>query len=176
MRFIPTPIAGMVEVEPSPHGDERGLFARTYDADIFAAAGLHTDWPQCNTSWNRDYGTLRGMHLQRGDAPEVKLVRCTAGRAFDVVLDLRPQSPTFRRWAAVELCATKRNAVYIPAGCAHGFLTLMDGTELFYQMGARYVGGMADGVRWDDPTFDVEWPFAPIVINDRDRSWPDFRG
>lgn len=175
MRFVPTELPGVYVIEPQPHVDERGFFARTWCRDAFAAAGLHADWVQCNVSYNRRAGTLRGMHWQAPPHEEVKLVRCTAGAAYDVVLDLRPDSPTFKRWVAVELTATNRRAVYVPAGCAHGFQTLVDDTELFYQMGARYHPESARGVRWDDPAFGIVWPpCAQRVISARDRSYPDF--
>ncbi|MGE5548214.1 MAG: dTDP-4-dehydrorhamnose 3,5-epimerase [Solirubrobacterales bacterium] len=175
MRIEATRIPGVMVVEVSPHADDRGLFARTFDAALFAAAGLPTEWPQCNTSWNPRRGTLRGMHYQAEPGPEPKLVRCTRGRIFDVAVDLRPGSPTFRSWVGTELSADRRNALYVPPGCAHGFLTLEDGAEVFYQMGAAYVPDLARGVRWNDPAFAIEWPFAPALIGERDAAYPDFR-
>jgi dTDP-4-dehydrorhamnose 3,5-epimerase len=175
MRFVPTPIPGVVVVEPEPRADDRGFFARTWCRDEFAAAGLAADWAQCNVSFNRRAGTLRGMHWQAAPHEEVKLVRCTAGAAYDVVLDVRRDSPTFGKWVAVELTAANRKAVYIPGGLAHGFQTLADGTELFYHMGSVYVPGAARGVRWDDPAFGIEWPPCENrVIAPRDLSFPDF--
>ncbi|MEI6559129.1 MAG: dTDP-4-dehydrorhamnose 3,5-epimerase [Rhodospirillaceae bacterium] len=174
MQLHPTALEGVLEIRVTPFGDERGLFARTYDEAIFAAAGLPTRWPQCNTSWNRARGTLRGMHYQAEPHPEPKLVRCTRGRVFDVAVDLRPGSPGFCRWAGVELSAGARNALYIPAGFAHGFLTLEDDSEVFYQMGESYVPGLARGVRWNDPAFAIVWPAQPDVLSERDAAYPDF--
>ena len=139
-----------------------------------AEAGLSTAWPQCNTSWNPRRGTLRGMHYQENPRPEPKLVRCTRGRVFDVALDLRPHSPTFKAWVGVELSADSRAALYIPPGCAHGFLTLEDGCEVFYQMGESYVPELARGVRWNDPAFAIAWPIEPTLIGERDATYPDF--
>jgi dTDP-4-dehydrorhamnose 3,5-epimerase len=174
MELQSTALAGAFLVEVTAIPDSRGLFARTYDAERFAAAGLPTNWPQSNVSWNRLRGTLRGMHYQAEPRPEPKLVRCTRGAVFDVAVDLRPGSPTLRRWIAVELSAARHNALYIPAGLAHGFLTLEDDCEVFYQMGESYDAELARGVRWNDPAFAIEWPFAPAVISDRDASFPDF--
>ena len=174
MRLHETAVAGAMLVEIEPYADARGLFARTYDEAQFAAAGLPTRWPQCNTSWNARRATLRGLHYQGAPRPDPKLVRCTRGRVFDVAVDLRPESPSFRRWAGVELSAERRNALFIPAGCAHGFLTLEDDSELFYQMGEVYIPDLARGARWNDSTFAIAWPIAPEVIDARDAAWPDF--
>lgn len=175
MRFLPTELLGVFIVEPELREDDRGFFARTWCREEFAAAGLVTDWVQCNVSFNRRAGTLRGMHWQAAPHEEVKLVRCTMGAAFDVVLDLRRDSPSFKRWLGVEVTAENRRAVYIPAGCAHGFQTLTDATELFYHMSALYHPEAARGVRWDDPAFGIIWPPCPErVIAPRDRSFPDF--
>jgi len=175
MRLEATSIPGVMLIEVDAHRDERGLFARTYDEATFVAAGLPTRWPQCNTTWNPRRGTLRGLHFQAAPHPEPKLMRCTQGRIFDVAVDLRPDSPTFTRWLTTELAAERRNALYIPAGCAHGFLTLEDNCEVLYQMGEVYVPELVRGVRWNDPAFAIAWPFAPAMINARDASWPDFR-
>lgn len=175
MRLLATEIDGLRLVDPTVHADERGLFARTFDAATFSKAGLPVEWPQCNTSFNHRRGTLRGMHYQLAHAPEPKLVRCTQGRVFDVAVDLRPASPTFKRWFGVELAAEKRNALFIPAGLAHGFMTLEDRSEVFYQMGANYVANAAAGVRWNDPAFAIDWPFEPVVMAERDRDYPDFK-
>jgi dTDP-4-dehydrorhamnose 3,5-epimerase len=174
MRFLPTELPGVLVIEVEPRADERGLFARTYCREEFRAHGLCTDWVQCNVSVNARVGTLRGLHWQAAPHEEVKLVRCTSGAAFDVVVDLRPGSPTFRKWVGVELTAETRRAVYIPGGCAHGFQTLADGTELFYQMSAPYVPESARGARWDDPALGVVWPAcASRVIGPRDLAFPD---
>jgi dTDP-4-dehydrorhamnose 3,5-epimerase len=173
MRFVPTELPGVVVIEPDRRADDRGFFARTWCEREFAARGLAAAWVQCNVSFNRKAGTLRGLHYQADPHPEAKLVRCTMGAAFDVVADLRPDSPTYRRWAAVELTADNRRMVYVPAGCAHGFQTLCDDTELFYQMSETYYPELARGVRWDDPALGVEWPAcADRVISDRDRNLP----
>ena len=174
MKIRPTALMGMMMVSPTVNADERGLFARTYDAATFAAAGLPTLWPQCNTSSNRRKGTLRGLHYQAEPRPDPKLVRCTRGRIFDVVVDLRKGSPSFRHWDGVELSEDNRGALAIPAGCAHGFLTLEDDCEVFYMMGEVYVPELARGVRWNDPAFAIRWPAEPAVITERDANWPDF--
>ena len=174
MQIEATTIPGVMHVRPDAHSDERGLFARTYDADNFAAAGLPTTWPQCNISWNQYRATLRGMHFQRRPHGEPKLVRCTRGRVFDVAVDLRPESPCFRDWIAVELAYERRNALFIPAGCAHGFITLEDDCELLYMMGHVFVPELSAGVRWNDPAFGIKWPFEPITMSERDAIWPDF--
>lgn len=168
MKFVPTAISGAFVVEVDARSDERGLFARTFDAKSFADQGLVPVYPQCNVSQNHKRGTLRGMHYQADPRPEIKLVRATRGRVFDVALDLRRDSPTYLKWASVELDATRHNAFYIPAGCAHGFLTLEDDCELFYQMSEVYVPELARGVRWDDPAFAIAWPFTPSVFSERD--------
>lgn len=174
MEIRPTTLMGVMVVSVMAHTDERGLFARTYDAEVFAAAGLPTEWPQCNTSWNARRGTLRGLHFQAPPCPDPKIVRCTRGRIFDVAVDLRTDSPTFRQWISAELSAANRDSLAIPSGCAHGFLTLDDDCEVFYMMGAVYVPGLARGVRWNDPAFAINWPAQPLTISERDASWPDF--
>jgi len=174
MRFQPTAIAGAFVVDVTEGHDERGMFARTFCADTFAQQGLASSFPQCNVSLNHKRGTLRGLHYQLAPGEEVKLVRAVRGRVFDVAVDLRPDSPTFRQWASVELDAALRNAFYIPAGCAHGFLTLQDDSELFYQMSQVYQPDLARGLRWDDPAFAIEWPFAPAVISQRDAALGTF--
>lgn len=174
MQFLPTELAGAFVIEPESLTDERGLFARTYCRDEFAAHGLNTSWMQCNVSYNRLKGTLRGMHWQADPHGEVKLVRCTRGAAFDVIVDMRPASPTYRKWVGVELSADSRRAVYIPAGFAHGFQTLTDETELFYQMSAFYHPESARGARWDDPLLAINWPAEERrIIAARDLAFPD---
>ena len=175
MKISPTALPGVMIVSATTNKDERGLFARTYDAAAFAAAGLPTQWPQCNISWNARKGTLRGMHFQAAPRPDPKLVRCTRGRIFDVAVDLRPDSPTFRRWTGVELSEDNRDALAIPAGCAHGFMTLEDGSEVLYMMGEVYVPELASGVRWNDPAFTIKWPDEPATMSEKDMRWPDFR-
>src|SRR5215831_9093940 len=163
MQLKRTSIAGLFEVEAVVHEDERGAFARTYDRNVFERAGLPTSWPQCNTSWNRRRGTLRGMHWQTAPKEEPKLVRCTAGSVFDVAVDLRRGSTTYLNWFGVELSASRRNALFIPAGFAHGFITLSDDSEVYYQMGAAYDSALQRGARWNDPSFAIAWPLGPAV-------------
>jgi dTDP-4-dehydrorhamnose 3,5-epimerase len=174
MQFQATELPGVVVVRTDMHVDGRGRFARTFDANEFAGAGLPTTWPQCNTSLNPRRGTLRGMHFQAPPRSDPKLVRCTRGRVFDVAVDLRPDSRTFRRWYSVELTYANLLALLIPIGCAHGFLTLADDSEVFYMMGERYAPELARGIRWNDPTFAIVWPFDPVTMSDRDATWPDF--
>jgi dTDP-4-dehydrorhamnose 3,5-epimerase len=176
MVFRETPLPGTWVVDPEPATDERGDFARTYDADEFAARGLEMEVAQCSTSRNLRWGTLRGLHYQVGDHAERKLVRCTAGAVYDVVVDLRRESPTHTHWHAVELSSRRRNAIYIPRGVAHGFQTLVDGSELLYMIDRRYEPGAARGVRWDDPAFAIEWPAPPAdrIISARDLAFEDY--
>lgn len=174
MQLKRTAIEGLIQVEVTLREDERGAFARTYDEETFAKAGLPTHWPQCNTSFNRKRGTLRGMHFQAAPKEEPKLVRCTAGSVFDVGVDLRPDSPTYLKWFGIELSAARRNAFFIPAGFAHGFLTLEDYTEVYYQMGESYDAALQRGVRWNDPTFGIIWPFSPVVIAPRDAEYASY--
>jgi len=174
MQLKSTPIPGLIEVQATLYEDERGVFARTYDEELFSHADLPTSWPQCNTSWNNRRGTLRGMHWQAAPKEEFKLVRCTAGRVYDVAVDLRRESPTYLNWFGLELSASWRNALFIPAGFAHGFLTLSDNSEVYYQMGAAYDSALRRGARWNDPLFAIAWPFEPAVISERDAGFPDY--
>jgi dTDP-4-dehydrorhamnose 3,5-epimerase len=173
--FTETPI-GAVVIDPERLSDERGFFARSYCAREFEAHGLDPRVAQCNISWNPRRGTLRGMHFQRPPHAEAKLVRCTAGALWDVALDLRPGSPTFCRHFGVELSAGNRRMLYLPEGFAHGYQTLADDTEVFYQVSAAYAPDHGGGVRWDDPAFGIAWPLPVTMIADRDRTYPDFRG
>lgn len=176
MNLSETPLAGVWVVEPERIGDERGWFARTFDAEVFAAHGLDTTVVQANASFNARRGTLRGMHLQSDPHGEPKLVRCVRGAVYDVAVDLRPDSPTYCRWHAVELRADEGTAFFLPRGIAHGFQTLSDDCELHYLMGAPYVPGAASGVRWDDPAFAIDWPDPGVerTIADKDLAFPDF--
>ena len=174
MRFIETRIPGTFVVELEARSDARGFFARSWCRDEFRAAGLDADLAQCNISYNAARGTLRGMHYQAAPHGEAKLVRCTAGAIHDVVVDLRPDSPTFRQWLAVELSAGNHRMLYVPEGLAHGFQTLEDGSEVFYQMSVPYHAASACGVRWDDPAFGIAWPLADPLLSERDRAYPDF--
>ena len=163
-----------MEVLPEPNQDERGFFARTWCQKEFEAHGLNSRLVQCNLSGNTREGTLRGMHYQVEPYAEAKLVQCTRGKIYDVVLDLRPDSTTYKEWIGKTLSAEEHGMLYIPEGCAHGFLTLTDETEVFYQMSEFYKPEAARGVRWNDPAFQIVWPAAVQVISDRDRAYPDF--
>lgn len=174
MRFQETALPGAFTVAPDPLEDERGFFARSFCRDEFRAHGLNPDVAQCNISFNRRKGTLRGMHYQE-PRPEAKLVRCTRGALWDVIVDLRPGSKTFKSHFGIRLDAAGRLMLYVPEGFAHGFLTLEDDTEVFYQMSEAYVPGNSRGVRWDDPAFAIRWPMLPDSMSDRDRDYPDFR-
>lgn len=175
MTFEQTSLAGVFVVHMEPKADERGFFARSWCENEFASHGLETNLAQCSISFNQRKGTLRGMHYQADPHWEVKLVRCTQGAIHDVVLDLRPESPTFRQSIGGKLSAANRDAMYVPQGCAHGFLTLEDETEVFYQISEFYHPDLSRGVRWDDPAFQIAWPGRVEIISDRDRSYPDFR-
>lgn len=175
MRFVPLELPGVCLVEIEPSEDERGFFARAFCEREFAAHGLPTRFPQCNISWNRQALTLRGMHFQAEPHREAKLVRCIAGALHDVVVDLRPDSPTRLRWLGVDLDAERRAALFVPEGFAHGFLTLRPRTEVYYHMGESYVPGAARGFRWDDPLFAIRWPADPAVVSERDRTYPAFQ-
>lgn len=174
MNFVPLTIEGGYLLTPQLLEDERGFFARTFCRDEFAARGLVTEFPQCSTSFNNRHGTLRGMHYQKEPRAEAKIVRVTAGAVFDVALDLRPDSPTYLKWSYAELTAENRHALYIPPGCAHGFITLRDATEILYYMSEPFVAEYYCGVRYNDPAFGIKWPFEPEIINPRDASYKDF--
>lgn len=178
MKLLPTALPGAHVVELEPLGDERGWFARTFDAAAFAALGLDARVVQCNASFNARAGTLRGMHLQAAPHGEAKLVRCTRGAIYDVIVDLRPESEAYCRWFGIELRAGGTASLFAPAGCAHGFQTLTEDVEVSYQMSHPYVPEAAGGVRWDDPAFAIAWPEPPAggrVISERDAAYPDFR-
>jgi dTDP-4-dehydrorhamnose 3,5-epimerase len=174
VHFEDLGLPGAYRIELERHEDERGFFARAFCEREFAAHGLVTRYPQCNLSGNRRRGTLRGMHYQAAPHREAKVVRCVAGAIHDVIVDLREGSPTRLHWRAVDLSAESGAALYIPPGFAHGFLTLEDETEVFYQMGEFYVPEAARGFRWNDSLVGITWPFAPIVISERDLGYPDF--
>jgi dTDP-4-dehydrorhamnose 3,5-epimerase len=176
MIFQETSIDGAWVVVPEPIEDERGLFARTFCTDEFGVRGLDIRVSQCNTSFNPRAGTLRGLHFQAEPHGEAKLVRCTQGAIYDVAVDLRTDSPTYRRWFSVELTAANRRAFFIPEGCAHGFQSLRDASEVLYQMSTPYVPGSGRGVRWDDPAFGIEWPDPPPdgrIMSEQDAGYPD---
>ncbi len=169
-----TSLPGARLVRPEPHEDERGLFARVYDEEIFLEAGPETRYPQHSLSYNQRAGTLRGMHWQAEPHGEVKVVRCVRGRIWDAIVDLRPDSPTWLEWMGVELSAGNRLALYVPRGFAHGFVTLEDDSEVAYLISTPYAPEASRGARWDDPAFGIEWPRRPAVISERDAGWKDF--
>jgi len=172
LRLEPLPLAGAYLLSVSPLEDARGYFARTFCRDEFTAHGLSPVVAQCNVSWNRHRGTLRGLHYQAAPHGEAKLVRCTRGAVWDVMVDLRDESPTRLKWYGVGLSAENRLAVYIPEGFAHGFQSLVDDTEVFYQMSESYHPDLARGVRWDDPALGIHWPLAEPILSERDRTYP----
>ena len=175
MKFIETSLVGAYLIEPEAHGDERGFLVRTFCADEFASQGLNTSWVQCSTVFNPKAGTLRGMHYQKSPHAEIKLVRCTMGEVQDVIIDLRPDSPTYKRWFSTELTVENRRSIYIPEGFAHGALTMVDHSELLYQMSATYHAESAAGVRWDDSEFDIQWQNSlPLTMSIRDANFPNF--
>ena len=174
MHFTETKLKGAYILDLKPIEDERGFFARTFCVQEFEAHGLNPCVVQCNVSYNKHKGTLRGMHYQSAPHAEAKLVRCICGAIYDVIIDLRPESPTFKQWVGVELTASNRRMLYVPEGLAHGFQTLEDETEVFYQMSEFYFPQSAQGVRWDDPAFQIDWPPAERVISPKDISYPDF--
>ncbi len=174
MKFSATPIAGAFVVDIERMDDERGFFARTFCRDEFAARGLRSSFVQCNLSSNPRKGTLRGMHFQAKPREEAKLVCCTRGAAYDVIVDLRRESSSFRQWAAFELSAQNRRMLYIPEGLAHGFQALEDHTDLFYLMSESYQEDLARGVRWNDPAFAIRWPLGAPILSPRDAAYPDF--
>lgn len=176
MLFTKTELQGAWLVEAEPNRDARGWFARTFCEQEFGARGLETRFPQHSTSQNVERGTLRGMHFQTQPHAEVKLVRCLKGAILDVVIDLNPTSPSYRRWQSFELSAANMRQLYIPKGFAHGFQTLEDNCEIGYLISEFYAPAASTGVRWDDPAFGIEWPMAPTVVSDKDRAWPDFAG
>jgi dTDP-4-dehydrorhamnose 3,5-epimerase len=172
MIFTPSSLLGAFQVELQPHADERGFFARSYCADEFAAQGLGPELRQCSVSFNVHRGTLRGMHFQGAPQEEHKLVRCTAGAVFDVIVDIRESSPTYRRWIGTELTAVNHRALFIPPGFAHGFVSLTDNAEVYYMISAAHAPQLSRGFRWNDPAFAIEWPMLPTVISSRDASYP----
>lgn len=174
MIFQELPLPGACVIELEKRGDDRGFFARTFCADEFAERGLEHHFVQANDSLSASVGTLRGLHYQLHPYGEAKLVRCIRGRLYDVIVDLRPESPTFGRWQGVELSADNRLSLYVPPNFAHGFVTLDPGTEALYLVSARYAPEHERGLRWNDPYFDIQWPIVPAVMSDKDRSHPDF--
>ena len=175
MIFTETNLKSAFVIDLDAHKDQRGFFARSWCMEEFQKRGLNTNVVQCNISYNENRGTLRGMHYQSAPYEEAKLVRCTMGSVYDVIIDLRRNSPTYKKWFSVELSALNRRAIYIPVGFAHGFQTLEDGTELFYQMSESFHPESAKGVRWNDPIFGIYWPAGQKIISTKDQSFPPWR-
>lgn len=172
MRFAEGPIPGAWTIDPAPHADERGRFMRAWCADEFAAHGIAFTPLQANLGFSHRAGTLRGLHYQVAPHEEAKLVRCTRGRVFDVLVDLRPRSPTFGRWFGVELSAENGRMLFVPPLCAHGYQTLDDASEIYYMASAAYAPDAARGLRYDDPTAAIRWPLPPVALSEQDRTWP----
>jgi len=172
MIFTESPLPGAFLIDLAPITDERGFFARAYCAEEFAAKGLGSELRQCSVSYNTRKGTLRGLHYQRSPHEEHKLVRCTAGAIFDVIVDVRPQSSHYRRWFGTQLTAQNRRSLFIPPGFAHGFITLSDDAEVYYMISVPHAPESAQGFRWSDPAFAIQWPMAPSVISPRDAAYP----
>ncbi|GAB4425047.1 MAG: dTDP-4-dehydrorhamnose 3,5-epimerase [Chloroflexi bacterium OHK40] len=176
MFFHRTELMDAVLIELDRREDRRGFFARTWDQQLFKEHGLVDRVVQANLSYNHTSGTLRGMHYQKAPYAETKLVRCVRGAIFDVIIDIRPDSPTYKRWIGVELTAENRRALYVPEGFAHGFQTLTDDCEIMYQVSQVYTPGAEGGIRYNDPSFGIQWPLPVSVISEKDAAWPDFAG
>ena len=176
MLFTESKLKGAFVLEPERREDNRGFFARTFCQREFEAHGLNPLVVQCNIAYNRKKGTLRGMHFQNPPFQEAKLVRCTQGTILDVILDLRPDSPTYKKWASAELSEDNHRMLYIPEGFAHGYQTLTETTEIIYQVSQFYAPESASGVRHNDPAFGIEWPLEVTAISELDKKWPDYKG
>jgi dTDP-4-dehydrorhamnose 3,5-epimerase len=174
LRFTETKLKGAYLIDPEKFADQRGFFARSFSRDEFAAHGLRTEFVEAGVSFNRTRFTLRGMHFQAPPHAQAKLVRCTRGAIYDVMIDLRPESPTYKQWVAENLTEENRLMLYIPEGFAHGYQTLADNSEVFYQLSAGYAPPSERGVRWNDPAFGIPWPDVPRIMSDRDATYPDF--
>ena len=172
MTFTESRIPGAWIIDVTAIHDHRGLFAMTWLPGEFTKRGLDASLAQCNLAWNDRRGTLRGMHFQQAPHEQVKIVRCTRGALLDVIVDLRPGSPAYRQWQAVELSADNRRMFYVPAGIAHGYITLTDGAEAYYHASTPWVPQAEAGVRWNDPAFAITWPFEPVMISEKDATWP----
>jgi dTDP-4-dehydrorhamnose 3,5-epimerase len=172
MRFSKTSLHGAMVIDPSPHADDRGRFMRAWCAREFEEQGIHFVPVQANMGFSKQKGTVRGIHFQEAPALEAKLVRCTRGAMFDIALDLRPDSPTYRQWFGLELSPENGRMLYVPENCAHGYQTLEDATEMHYMTSAFYAPSAAHGVRFDDPAFNIQWPLAATVVSEQDRNWP----
>jgi dTDP-4-dehydrorhamnose 3,5-epimerase len=175
MRFLETGVIGAWGVDPEPHEDDRGRFFRAWCSREFSEHGISFLPVQANMGFSKRKGTIRGMHFQREPALEAKLIRCTRGSMFDVVLDLRPESPTYGKWHGTELSADNGRMLYVPELCAHGYQTLEDGTEMYYMTSQFYSPSAADGIRFDEPEFAIEWPLAATVVSEQDRNWPPIK-
>lgn len=172
MIFRETELSGLVVIEPVAAADSRGYFLRTFCAESFAANALNTTWPQTNLSFTARRGTLRGLHFQRDPAPEIKLIRCVTGRIFDVIVDLRRESPTCGKWLSFELSENNHTMLYVPGGFAHGFQCLEDDCRVSYMMSESYDPALAAGVRWNDPDLDIAWPIPDPLVSARDAELP----
>ncbi|MDB6021436.1 MAG: dTDP-4-dehydrorhamnose 3,5-epimerase [Pedosphaera sp.] len=172
MKFSRTTLAGLWLIELELREDERGFLARTYCEQEFAAQGLNTHWPQCNLTLTKKRGMIRGLHYQADPKPEIKLIRCSAGAIFDVLVDVRRDSPTFGRWEGFELTDANHRMLYVPGGFAHGFQCIADNCEVFYQMSEVYIPELARGIRWNDPAINIQWPLASPTLSDRDKNLP----
>ena len=176
MIFQETKLKGSFVIRMEPIGDNRGFFARAWCQNEFKAHGLITNFVQANITHSPHRGTLRGLHYQIAPHQEIKLVRCTCGAIYDLIIDLRPESPTFMQWHGTELTAGNRKMVYIPGGFAHGYQILADDTEVFYQVGQFYAPEYKRGIRWDDPAFQIDWPITgQVILSEKDKHWPDYR-
>lgn len=175
MKFQETKLAGAYIVDLNLLEDDRGFFARMFCREEFEKHGLVSDVLQGNMSWNKTKGTLRGMHYQHHPYQETKFIRCTRGAIYDVIIDLRKDSPTYQQWVGVELTADNRTALFVPRDFAHGFITLQDDTEVFYLVSQSYQPGSEGGIRWDDPRFNIQWPTPPTCISPKDAAWPDYK-
>ena len=174
MKFIETELKGIFLIEIEKYEDVRGFFARTFDKNEFKSNKMETKFTQFSISFNKKKGTIRGMHFQKRPYEEVKVIRCTKGKIFDVNIDLRPKSPTFKKWIGIELSDLDHKMLYIPKGFAHGFQTLKDNTEIFYQISRDYKPEYSDGVRWNDKTFGIKWPLKPTIMSKADKMFKLF--
>lgn len=176
MKFHQTTLKDAMLIDLERRGDDRGFFARTFCVDEFAAQGLPTEFAQQNTSYSANKGTLRGMHFQTAPHGEDKLIRCLRGAIVDIIIDLRPDSPTYKKWEAFELDDVNKRQLLVPKGFGHGFQTVSDHVEVTYLVSAKYTPSAEGGVRWNDPAFGITWPLEPTDMSDKDRNWPDFKG
>jgi dTDP-4-dehydrorhamnose 3,5-epimerase len=175
MIFGTTKLQDAYIIDLQKHGDDRGFFARAWCENEFQEHGLRPEWVQANLAYSARKGTLRGLHYQAAPYGEAKLIRCIRGAIYDVIVDLRPDSPTYMGWLGMELSADNRRALYVPEGFAHGYQTLMDDTEVFYPVSQFYTPGAERGVRWNDPAFSIEWPLTEgLTLSEKDKNWPDF--